>query len=137
MKGEKCQNERKTTAKRFLEFFAAQIRNPNTCERASNIDQRFRRSWVPIQCVAAPGGVQSARRFTITSQPQEPATDLYGALAALLEQLRAEGWQAECEPEYGFTFIHRGADRRLVMVTGRDPARVGRQSFNPFGESEG
>jgi len=68
----------------------------------------------------------------ITSRRLEPGCDLYGALLALLEQIQAEGWRPECEPEYGFTFVCRGLERRLVMVTARDPTNVGSQSFNPF-----
>lgn len=68
----------------------------------------------------------------IDSRRLEAGSDLYAALLTVLEQIRATGWQVECAPEYGFTFVRRGCERRLVMVTGRDPSSLGRQSFNPF-----
>jgi hypothetical protein len=68
-----------------------------------------------------------------TCRRLEPGSDLHEALTAAIDQLSADGWQAECEHEYGFAFVRRGVERRLVMVTGRDPASLGRQSFNPFG----
>jgi hypothetical protein len=43
-----------------------------------------------------------------------------------------EGWQAKATPEYGIVFIRRGADRRLLMLTSRDPYDSSRQSFSPF-----
>jgi hypothetical protein len=53
-------------------------------------------------------------------------------MAAAIERLERDGWQAEAAPEYGFVFIRRDPDRRLLMLTGRDPADTGRQSFSPF-----
>jgi hypothetical protein len=55
------------------------------------------------------------------------------ALAEALEQLGLEGWQAEGSSEFGFTFVTRGGERRLVMITGRDPFNATTQSFSPFG----
>jgi hypothetical protein len=46
--------------------------------------------------------------------------------------LAAEGWQAEATPEYGFAFIQREGERRLLMLTPRDPADSTPSSFNPF-----
>jgi hypothetical protein len=62
----------------------------------------------------------------------EPATDLSGAMASAIERLEAEGWQAEGSTEYGFVFIRRGADRRLLALTPRDPYDTAPQSFSPF-----
>jgi hypothetical protein len=53
-------------------------------------------------------------------------------MAVTIERLEADGWQAEGTPEYGFVFIRRDADRRLLMLTEKDPADTGRQSFSPF-----
>jgi hypothetical protein len=53
-------------------------------------------------------------------------------MAATIERLEVDGWQAEATPEYGFVFVRRGADRRLLMLTERDPADSVRQSFSPF-----
>jgi hypothetical protein len=65
-------------------------------------------------------------------QRLEPAADLSGAMAAAIERLEGEGWQAEATPEYGFVFIRREGDRRLLMLTPRDPYETTAQSFNPF-----
>jgi hypothetical protein len=65
-------------------------------------------------------------------QRLEPAADLSGAMAATIERLTSEGWEAEATPEYGFVFIRRGSERRLLMLTPRDPYDDTPQSFNPF-----
>jgi hypothetical protein len=53
-------------------------------------------------------------------------------MAAVLDRLANDGWQAEATPEYGFVFIRREAERRLLMLTPRDPCETTAQSFNPF-----
>lgn len=68
----------------------------------------------------------------IESHRLEPGTDLYGAMTAAIERLAAEGWQIEAEPRFGFTFIRRDTERRLLMLTPRDPHDDRPQSFNPF-----
>ena len=65
----------------------------------------------------------------IESQSLEPAADLYGAMTATIERLAAEGWQIEAEPRFGFAFIRRDGERRLLMLTPRDTRP---QSFSPF-----
>ena len=65
-------------------------------------------------------------------QRLDPAADLSVAMAAAIERLEGEGWKAEATPEYGFVFIRRGAERRLLMLTPRDPRDNSRQSFDPF-----
>ena len=65
-------------------------------------------------------------------QHLEPATDLSGAMTAAIERLAGEGWQAEATPEYGFVFIRREGERRLLMLTPRDPYETTTQSFDPF-----
>jgi hypothetical protein len=65
----------------------------------------------------------------------EPAADLSGAMAAVIERLSSDGWQAEATPEYGFVFIRREAERRLLMLTARDPHSSAAQSFDPFKSS--
>jgi hypothetical protein len=62
----------------------------------------------------------------------EPAADLSGAMAAVLERLDGEGWQAEGTHEYGFTFVRREGERRLLMLTPRDPLSADSQTFSPF-----
>ena len=68
----------------------------------------------------------------IESHRLEPAADLSGAMTAAIERLAGEGWQAEDEPRFGFVFIRRETDRRLLMLTPRDPHDTRPQSFNPF-----
>jgi hypothetical protein len=68
----------------------------------------------------------------IEYQRLEPAADLSGAMAATINRLENEGWHAEAAPEYGFVFVRRDAERRLLMLTPRDPHEITRQSFSPF-----
>jgi hypothetical protein len=65
-------------------------------------------------------------------QRLEPATDLSGAMAAAIDRLANEGWEAEATPEYGFVFIRRGGERRLLALTPGDPYETRPQSFSPF-----
>jgi len=64
----------------------------------------------------------------------EPAADLSGAMAAAMDRLAGEGWQAEATPAYGFVFVCNGTERRLLMLTPRDPHSTATQSFDPFRE---
>jgi hypothetical protein len=65
-------------------------------------------------------------------QRLEPAADLSGAMAATIERLSRDGWEPEATPEYGFVFIRCQAERRLLMLTPRDPYSTTVQSFSPF-----
>jgi hypothetical protein len=65
-------------------------------------------------------------------QRLEPAADLSSAMATAIERLAGEGWEAEATPEYGFVFVRNGTDRRLLMLTPRDPHSTAPQSFSPF-----
>jgi hypothetical protein len=60
----------------------------------------------------------------------EPAADLSGAMAATIARLEGDGWQAEHTPEYGFVFIRRQNERRLLMLTPRDPYDTTPQHFS-------
>ncbi len=62
----------------------------------------------------------------------DPGADLSAAMTAAIERLKDDGWQAEATPEYGSVFVHRDGDRRLLMLTPRDPQDTGAQSFSPF-----
>ena len=62
----------------------------------------------------------------------DAAADLPDAMRAAIERLAIEGWQAEAEPRFGFVFIRRDSERRLLMLTPRDPYDTRPQSFNPF-----
>jgi hypothetical protein len=68
----------------------------------------------------------------IDCQRLEPAADLSGAVAAVIERLAGEGWRPEASSDYGFVFIQRGDDRRLLMLMPRDPYQKTSQSFSPF-----
>jgi hypothetical protein len=68
----------------------------------------------------------------IEVQRLEPATDLSGAMAATIERLAGEGWQAEGSAAYGSVFVHRSGERRLLTLTERDPYSTATQSFSPF-----
>lgn len=68
----------------------------------------------------------------IESHRLEPAADLSGAMAVAIERLAAEGWQIEAEPRFGFAFIRRAGERRLPILTPRDPYDASPQSFSPF-----
>jgi hypothetical protein len=68
----------------------------------------------------------------LESQRLEPAVDLNAAMSAAIQRLAGEGWKAEAEPRFGFVFIRRPGERRLLMLTPRDPFDTRPQSFNPF-----
>ena len=48
--------------------------------------------------------------------------DLRDVLRAALAQYAAEGWEIENDGAYGFAFIVRQAERRLVNLTPADPS---------------
>jgi hypothetical protein len=58
--------------------------------------------------------------------------DLRGALAAALRGLEHDGWRPQGSADFGFVFILRGAERRLVTLSARDPYNASAQSFSPF-----
>jgi hypothetical protein len=68
----------------------------------------------------------------IESHRLEPASDLSGAMASALERLAVDGWQIESEPRFGFAFIRREGERRLLILTPKDPHDHAPQSFSPF-----
>ena len=58
--------------------------------------------------------------------------DLHDALRDAIERLGSDGWTAESGAEFGFTFVTRNDERRLVMITARNPFDATAQSFSPF-----
>jgi hypothetical protein len=76
--------------------------------------------------------LQDMEHRLIEVQRLDPAADLSGAMAATIERLAAHGWQAEGSAQYGFVFIRRQMERRLLMLTERDPYSTAVQSFSPF-----
>lgn len=65
----------------------------------------------------------------------EPATDLAAAMAAAIERQALNGWQAESGHEFGFVFLRRAGERRLLILTERDPFDRRPQSFSPFSQN--
>jgi hypothetical protein len=68
----------------------------------------------------------------IESYRLEPGTDLFGAMTTTIERPSKEGWRAESEPRFGFVFITKESERRLLILTPRDPFDSRPQSFSPF-----
>jgi hypothetical protein len=62
----------------------------------------------------------------------KPGSDLQAAMAAAVDRLADDGWQAGGTAEYGFVFIRRETERRLLTLTPRDPYDTTSQSFSPF-----
>jgi hypothetical protein len=65
--------------------------------------------------------ISDMHRNQIVCQALPRGVDLRGALREKLAQWAAEGWRAESDGAYGFAFIARGTERRLVNLTPRDP----------------
>ena len=68
----------------------------------------------------------------IESHRLEPGADLLNAMTATIERLALEGWRIESEPRFGFAFIAKDCERRLLMLTPKDPFDTASQSFTPF-----
>jgi hypothetical protein len=62
----------------------------------------------------------------------EPGADLKAAMAAAICRLADEGWRAEGGEQFGFVFMRRAAERRLLILTARDPHDMRPQTFSPF-----
>jgi hypothetical protein len=54
------------------------------------------------------------------------------SVAAAVATLQHDGWQTEGTAEFGFVFLRRDGERRLLMLTARDPREHAAQSFSPF-----
>jgi hypothetical protein len=68
----------------------------------------------------------------IDSQRIEPHADLFAAMTSAMQRLAGDGWEAENDAPYGFVFIRRRGERRLLTLTPRDPYDKSVQSFDPF-----
>ena len=68
----------------------------------------------------------------IDSRRLEPHADLFAAMTSAMQQLASEGWEPEGGALYGFVFIRRLGERRMLMLTPRDPLQISPQSFDPF-----
>lgn len=68
----------------------------------------------------------------IDHQLIEPHADLLSMMTSTLQRLASERWQAEGDARYGFVFIRRLGERRMLMLTPRDPFATTQQAFDPF-----
>jgi hypothetical protein len=68
----------------------------------------------------------------IESVRLEPNTELSAAMNAQIQRAAEQGWHAEGGHEFGFVFIRRAGERRLLILTERDPFDTRPQSFSPF-----
>jgi hypothetical protein len=59
-------------------------------------------------------------------------SDLAAAMNQVLEELRREDWRPEGTAEYGFVFLTREDERRLLMITRRHPSDANLVGFSPF-----
>jgi len=73
----------------------------------------------------------------IESVKLEPAADLAAGMTAAIERQAREKWQTEGTAEFGFVFLHRDAERRLLILTERDPYDLRPPSFSPFAAQSG
>ncbi len=62
----------------------------------------------------------------------ESGTDLIAAFDRMLGRLAADDWISEAPAAFGFAFLHRNRERRLLTLTARDPGETEPQSFSPF-----
>jgi hypothetical protein len=69
----------------------------------------------------------------IESSRLAPAANLAVAMQDAIRRHSRDGWQAESSHEFGFVFLRRDDERRLLILTERDPHDTRPQSFSPFG----
>jgi hypothetical protein len=83
----------------------------------------------------------NSQRYVVIWDPQwriidclrpSPGSDPRAAFAEAIARLERDGWAAQSGAEFGFTFLTRADERRLVTLTGRDPFNPAAQSFSPF-----
>ncbi len=68
----------------------------------------------------------------IEFQRVDPGSGSHTAFTQCLERLACDGWKPEGCGEFGFVFIARSGERRLVTITQRDPRNAAEQTFSPF-----
>ena len=66
--------------------------------------------------------VSDLHRNVIESQAVAPGADLRAVLRDALAAQALEGWKPENDGGYGFVFVARGTERRLVNLTPADPS---------------
>lgn len=68
----------------------------------------------------------------LESSRLEPGADLKAAMTAAISRLAGQGWQTEGGEQFGFVFLRRAGERRLLILTERDPHDMRSQTFSPF-----
>ena len=76
--------------------------------------------------------VFSLQWTVIESVAIAPAMNLAAAMDSAVERQVSQGWEAEAGHEFGFVFLRRNGERRLMILTERDPFDTRPQSFSPF-----
>ena len=69
--------------------------------------------------------VSDLHRNLITCEGVPAGSNLRTVLSEAMAAQAADGWQPENDGAYGFVFIARGAERRLVNLSPADPASCG------------
>jgi hypothetical protein len=90
----------------------------------------YSRAKTPRYCV-----IFNLQWHILESVRFEPGADLPAAVAAAITRLADDGWRAEGNAEFGFVFLCRAKERRLLILTERDPFDRSPQSFSPFAAS--
>jgi hypothetical protein len=92
--------------------------------RRGKLRQMARHRFDPLADTRCPHWltVSDLHRNLITCEALVAGADLREALQAALTRYTAEGWLPENDGAYGFVFIARGAERRLVNLTPADPS---------------
>lgn len=75
--------------------------------------------------------LQDLFRNVLEFETLAPRTDLRMAMASKLERLARDGWIAEGNIDYCTVFVHRGTERRHLMLTPKHPHDNSSQTFNP------
>src|SRR5579862_529217 len=78
--------------------------------------QLYSRAKTPRYCV-----IFNLQWQILESVKLEPGADLSAAVADAIARLAGDGWQAEGNAEFGFVFLCRAKERRLLILTERDP----------------
>jgi hypothetical protein len=68
----------------------------------------------------------------VESTKLKPGANLHHAMTTAIARLKLDGWQPESDANHGFVFLNRNGERRLLMLTARDPEERGPQTFSPF-----
>jgi hypothetical protein len=68
----------------------------------------------------------------IECQRLERSTNLAKSMTENLQRLTEKGWQPENAPRFGFVFLQRNGDRRLLILSERDLRDSTPQTFSPF-----